>query len=307
MKKIISLLILVSMTATADLDRNQAMYEMMMAGVDSAPDVDEGAACLGVSTTKLQSFIKSAITACFEQNKHKTFEEFTSIIESCIHPQLYTQSGLSKAEFEACQSEEDKQEERFYALRDEVYELQDKIRRMHQEGATNREIASLQAQLAELQGQLDEVDYMEEDEQTPELSPEAMAKMMQIANEYNEKSLHLISLPIFKPSQIMMHMNQQGWLDNSAEVLPAATFATQAPAEKVLAFYRKELPGFTYKDLGNGTHIFMQTMPEDFDLLKHSRLYTSTPHVLISSVDEGGLGIPEGTQASIELAYRAKP
>jgi len=134
-----------------------------------------------------------------------------------------------------------------------------------------------------------------------------LAETMQSVSKASEKTLHLITLPIYQNSQVMMHaidgVNFAG-VDGS---LPAATFASVDSAEQILAFYKKQLPAYKYKRLEDGAHILMETMPADFDLLTHSNMYMTTPHVLIRSMqDPVAAGAPEGTQSSFELAYKER-
>ena len=319
-KYVVLLSVFVCAIAQANVEENQAMFDMMLSMMKNSPADGrvEAAACLGVSEAKLESMAEHAMKTCFEQHKTKTPEDFMDSMDACFEPTMEKQSGLSKAQFDRCESKEDKALEKLAHIEDQIDALYDQLDELlYDTEGNHNQIEMLENQLDALNKERraveDSLDRgMGESAFTPdsmEASMEQMEEVMQWVSEASEQSLHLITLPVYENSQVMMHMADSSQMEMAGvtNALPSATFASKDPAEKILAFYRKKLPDFKYKHLGNGEHILMETMPDDFNILKDMDLYLSTPHVLIRPMDgKAALGAPADAQSSIEVSYRQK-
>lgn len=80
-------------------------------------------------------------------------------------------------------------------------------------------------------------------------------------------------------------------------------FASLDSPEKILAYYRKSLPSFDFKDFGDGDIVFIHNRPEDPDPLDFNTFYL-TPHVSIMEIEGDRPGLPSGVEALIEIFYK---
>jgi len=109
-----------------------------------------------------------------------------------------------------------------------------------------------------------------------------------------------ITLPVYPGSKIQSHF-EDGMKFGEVQTPPGAMFSSSDSVQQIVAFYKKSLKGYDYKDMGKFGHLFMKNMPANFDFMKDMNLYLSTPHVLVTGF--GGAGGPRGAKSKIEIAY----
>lgn len=114
--------------------------------------------------------------------------------------------------------------------------------------------------------------------------------MMQQASKGTED---LITLPIYEPSQIMIHLTDGAKFDGE-KTLPTATFKTADAPDKIIAFYRQQLPGFKEVPLPPA---FRATMLAE-KIIPDARImeYAKVPHITVSAKKDGSTVIEVGYQ-----------
>lgn len=309
MKKMILLVGLCASASTmGNTEKNQAMFDMMMAMAKNSQDADTAAAakCLGTTEAKMQAIFERAMTSCFNRYKHEAFDAFTTHMEACVEPAIEKESGFSRDKIASCHSEEDKIEDEYANIEAQMDQLNEQLDKLYSSDASSADIEVLTEQLNQLEAQAAALDNAMPPNSIAGQTEE-LAKSLEMLAQASTQSLHLITLPIYENSKVMMHMIDGGNMMGMNKALPAATFSSTDEANKIIAFYRKSLPTFTYKDLGNGEHIFMEKMPQDFHILRNVSEYMSTPHVMIRGiVGQPPMGVTAGAKSMIEIAYREK-
>lgn len=311
MKKIAYLMMVLfgSQAAFADLEKNQVAYDMMLFMMKSAPDdgLAETASCLGVSEATVNNIVDRAMQKCFDQHKNEPHNVFTRNMDVCITPAIDKESGFSQAELDKCDPQEDKAQRELVELDIQIEMLSQQLDQLYSSGASDSEIEALQDQLRDLENQyMDWGDALYDDMAANMKSTDDVARIMQAASQAFEKSLHLVTLPIYEHSQVVIHMldGQQTGIDGA---LPVATFFSKDESKKILAYYRKKLPRFKYRNLGGGEHLLMESIPDNFDLAADMQTFMSTPHIFIRVLEgESTIGIPAATKSSIQVVYRER-
>ncbi|MDX1692862.1 MAG: hypothetical protein R3208_03795 [Ketobacteraceae bacterium] len=277
----ISLLISVVMGCSFTAQANPDIDPMINMSIDmmkQSGELARGASCLGVSEAKLESSTRKAMRDCFSRFNMEQEDQ----LNACMEKSSIRSLGISKADFDRCGDSDDMASED--ALEQKIMALMDQF---GEDGPTEAQMQQLEA----LQ------------QQQMARGMEQMEQFLQASQKAGEGTLDQITLPVYKNAQVMMHLTQGMNAFAGNNTLPAATFASQDSISAIVAFYKEKLPGFGYKQLPGGEHIFMESMPKNFDLLTHLNAYTQTPHVMISRA-AAGPGMPEGTQTMIEIAYR---
>lgn len=319
MKKIVYLVLaLGSQGVLADLEKNQAAYDMMLSMMKSVSSdgLAEVASCLGVSQATLNDAMDRATQRCFDRHKHEPYKTFSENMDICVSA-IDDDLGFAQADLNRCEIEEDKiQRELAEEENKAQHELDELDRQMatltqqldqlYYSDASDSEIAALERKLENIEKiYIEKGDMLYDTTANAENGTHHPEEMMKVLSQASERSLHLVTLPIYENSQVMMHMidGEQTGIKHS---LPAATFSSKDEAQKVLAYYRKKLPEFKYKNLGGGGHLLMESMPDNFDLVEHMNALMSTPHVFIRVfLDEGSvIGVPAGTKSTIQVIYR---
>ena len=140
----------------------------------------------------------------------------------------------------------------------------------------------------------------EADKQAELASQDEMENAMDAMRRSSEKTLNLITLPIYPQSKVVMHMTTgivMPTLEGKVQALPAATFESEEVPEKILAFYRNKLPDYEVKKLVQGEILLMPSFPENFNLIEDYHAYMTTEHVMIRE---------QSGKTLIEIAYKAK-
>lgn len=307
---VISLLLNASF-ADATAKKNQAVFDMMLSMAKNAPmaeDLDTGK-CLGLSPAQMRQFLERAMRACFEKYKSKTHSDFVVEMEACVEPAVQKESGLSKEQMAGCDSSENQADYALDRLDQKIDALASSLEVLYDRGASQQEIAKIEDEISKLEHQHFALEDSLVDEFTEsggvEFDKQKVHQIRQNLSQASEKTLSLITLPVYKNSQVMMHLVDGMELRGMEKTLPAVRFFSTDSAEDILAFYRKSLPKYTYKHLGNGEHLFMEVMPKNFDMIRDIQFYASTPHVLIKPAGKGLA--PQGSVSNIEIAYRADP
>ncbi len=261
--------------ANPDID---PMINMSVEMMKQSGELARGANCLGISESRLETSTRSAMKDCFSRFNMEQEDQ----LNACMESQSIRNLGISKADFDRCGDS------------DEVAS----------DDAIDQQITALMDQFGEdgpTEAQLQQMEALHQQQMAQGMAQ--MEQFLQASQKASQGTLDQITLPVYKNSQVMMHLTQgmNAFAGNST--LPAATFASQDSIDTIVAFYKKKLPGFGYKKLAGGEHIFMESMPKNFDLLTHLEAYTQTPHIMISKA-AAGPGTPKGMQAMIEIAYR---
>ena len=111
-----------------------------------------------------------------------------------------------------------------------------------------------------------------------------------------------VTLPLYTNHKVISHFPDGMGSFLGSESLPVTVLSTNDDIDRVISFYQSELSSFKKFVIDNGV-IFMEDAPEDFDLLTHIGLYTSTPHVLIEDMQGNTLASRDG-KVKIEISYR---
>jgi hypothetical protein len=140
----------------------------------------------------------------------------------------------------------------------------------------------------------------EADKQAELAGQDEMESAMDAMRRSSEKTINLITLPIYPQSNVVMHMTTgiiMPTLKGKVQALPAATFESEDAPEKVLAFYSKKLADYEVKKLVQGEILLMPSFPENFNLIEDYHAYMTTEHVMIRK---------QSGKTLIEIAYKAK-
>ena len=254
------LLVNVSLASSAFANStNEAMYTMvknMMLSDAAMKELDVASACLGVPAQKLQSSMTKALDHCYNENKDVA-SGFSEKLMECFEPAMIKFSGVSQAKLDACDPEK-------ASLADEEDDYKD---------LTPEELMAEQR-----------------------LRQQEMQDTMAMVSQASEKTLHLITLPIYPNSKVAVHALEGAEL-GGVKTLPAATFSSSDSAQKIFEYYKKQLPKYKTKSI-NGRYILMENMPDTFDLDRDYLTISKIPHVLITPP---GQGVPS---TLIQIAYK---
>lgn len=276
--------------AAAYADEEQMILNMMDAQLESGA-YKSGAACLGVSEQKLADAAKKAMSACFKTNK-----DSEELLDKCVQGHAIKSLGVTAKKFEACRDAEEESDQGDFS---EMTRLNAKLDKLWEKIGDREPTKAEEAEIAALSAQIDKA--MQEGLKGARANMEKSLGMVEQASQGTEKD---ITLPIYKNSKIKIH-SMSGTSLGGEKGLPAATFSSPDSPDKIIAFYKKALPKYAFKDLGEIGVIFMETMPANFDILKHNKEYMSVPHVYIRSLtDESSK--KQGIKSLIEIAYRKK-
>ena len=254
------------------------MITMSVEMMKQSGELARGADCLGVPESRLEASTRNAMKHCFARFNLEQEEQ----LNACMQERSMRELKVSQAQFDRCADRDDEPGE----------------------DALDRQITALMDQFGEdgpTEAQQQQLDALIQQQMTRGM--EQMEQFVQASQKASQGTLDQITLPVYRNSQVMMHLTQGMNEFAGNKTLPAATFASQDTMDTIVAFYKKKLPNFGYKQLPSGDHIFMETMPKGFGILSHMDAYTQTPHVLISKAGSAP-GTPKGTQTMIEIAYR---
>lgn len=340
MKKTLLVTSLFLLANTAAAEKNP-MVEMSISMMKQNGELQKLAACTGKSPASVESATREVMNKCMQGADLSDDHAMTS----CMEKNMLAKLGVSKAKLESCRSPEEREtaamhdqmsklqeqmaqitnEEQAINAKDELSE-KDEIRLQ----VLSEKFAELENQLYDLEDNVDSLSMSDTEksmqallEKGGELSAEDRAKLralqeavmqegmdemdqqIQMMAKASEGTLDSITLPVYSNSKVMMHV-PVGMNLNGVKALPAATFSSSDSVDKILAYYQKKLPNFKMKKMSDGQVFLMETLPQNFDVLKHMKEYVTTPHITISPVKDQGMGVPSGTKSTIEIAYRAK-
>ena len=183
MKKYVVLLsVFVCAIAQANVEENRAMFDTMLSMMKNSPDSGraEAAACLGVSKAKLESIAEHAMTTCFEQHKTKTPEDFMDSMDACFEPMMAKESGLSEAQFDRCESEEDKALEKLAQIEDQIDALYDQLDELYDTEGNRSQIEMLENRLDTLKNERRAIeDSLDGGMGESDFTPDSMATSME--------------------------------------------------------------------------------------------------------------------------------
>lgn len=302
-----------SQWANANEKTNKAMWDMAISasskGIAEEKDINIYSQCLGVSRDTLLNSFDTPDKRCFDTYKSVNPDDFLDKAFDCVSESLLKSLGVSKEKLSRCSIEAEKDPS--VKLELEANALEDKLDSLPDDDYAGRE--KLENQIDALR---DKAFSMNRNSYDESASPaenyqthlNSFAEQMQQIAEASKKTIHLITLPIYENSTVMMHAITGSTMGGHA-TLPAATFASPDGSDKILAYYKKELPSFSLFTQEDGQYLLMEQAPKGFNMYKDLSTYYSTPHILISPQMEtanNGMQIaPSGTRTKIEIAYIA--
>ncbi|MDH5230783.1 MAG: hypothetical protein OEZ58_05925 [Gammaproteobacteria bacterium] len=120
--------------------------------------------------------------------------------------------------------------------------------------------------------------------------------------------LDLVTLPIYQPSSVLVHIYdpadpayQALSMDGSTK-LGNVSITSSDSAQHIAQFYRKQLRDYKEYPTQTGM-VFLKNGPKSFDLDKDILLYATTPHVMIEQVDPHSPLATPGMQTVVEIMY----
>ena len=151
----------------------------------------------------------------------------------------------------------------------------------------------------------------EADAQQPQSMEEGMAMFNQAMQQHAQMmGTDGVTLPMYKNATVMSHIsgsqgaqmlfNMTGEMYEGA--LPALTMASPDDASKIVDYYQNNLKGFSKIKVDDGV-LFIKSKQKDFDLLRDMKVFATTPHVMITSM-QAMPGIPGNTKSKIEIGYQ---
>lgn len=264
-KKLVLAAIL-SLSHQASADQWEPIVNMVIEQFKSSGELAGVSSCLGVSESKFLSEYKPILRNCLQEHGMAEGEESEAKMDACFEKQILQRFNLSQSKFDHCKEQ--------FSDNDEEMPEQDLSHLSDEEFAKVME-AQQQQSMKEL---------------------ESLNRAMRSASAGTE---NLVTLPIYKNSQIQSHFSMGMQFGDGQNSLPVAMFSSKDSVERVVEFYKKELSGFQHKNF-DGMVIFMKQFPTGFDPLKDMKAYQSTPHVSIYSLG----GSASGT--TIEIAYKKR-
>jgi len=257
--------LLLSGPAIAIADQTDAMIEMAIGQMQRDGDLDEITSCLGVSEAQFLDAFRNTMRYCMDKYGFDVSSQ--EAMTACFESRTKQQLDVSDSVMDRC-------EERF--AEDEEDEAPMDYSRMSDD--------EIEAQIALEQRQ----------------AMEMMESILAMSKEASKGTEGSISLPIYSPSEIVLH-HLNGMTDEQGEAtLPVATFSSSDSVAEIAVFYRARLTDFEEKDYDGEMIIFMETLPRTFDPLADIDVYMRTPHVAIYEIASGS----KGTNTTIEITYR---
>lgn len=323
---------------------NQAMTEMAVSMMKQQGEFSRIATCTGVSESKVENAARKVMDSCFSSvsmdDEHamnqcmqakmtKALGVSKAKMDSCKSEEERQEEAFSsnlaklEAQRDALLDEESvllekerltsKQQARLAQISEALAALDEEAGNMEweMEKVSMSDSERKLAQLMENRGELSDAQIKEVEKLRKAIRLEQMDDMqntMEMMAKASENTLDVITLPIYPNSEVMMHMpmGSMGFGDGTIQTLPAASFASSDSVADVVAFYKKALAKFKQKNMETGQVVFMESMPDGFDLLNNFETYTQTPHVTVSELPSGAMGASKGAKTMIEIAYRAK-
>jgi hypothetical protein len=331
-----TLLLLLSSFSAA----NQAMIEMSISMMKKQGALAQLSQCTGVSKTKLESALRKSMGVCLDNHpiddedamascmqKHLTKNSGVGLakFESCEPEQDKSERQLSSIDEQINQLEQQQQAlnskddlsssdqaklEKIEARLDSLYEKSDAIsNKVTRKNMTPSEIAieDLYAKIGNnepTQRQQARLEKLMASAQKDRL--QEMGDFVELVSEANQGTESKITLPLYTNSTIMAHITNPSEIsfgDKRLKTLAAATFSSNDEIQKIIVFYKKELPDYQFR-MDEDTAIFMKKMAPNFSILTHLEDYTSTPHIAISAAKNNNQVLPKGTRSVIEIAYK---
>jgi len=293
MNKITSIIALTLFSTTLIANPNEAMIDYSMQMMKQKGMFQQLAQCTGASATKLEKAMRGSMKNCMTEE----YLNDQTAAKQCSLSYLTKETGLTEAQFESCQTSEESQPKSEYELKLEELEREQNIYFEKEEltDADEKRLTQINEEIGTLMASQQKA------------AMEQMGQLVKAISKASKGTTDQITLPVYHNSQVISHMTKAGEIqmgDLTLKTLPAATFSSNSDIKTIVAFYKKQLPNFKLQHDESGDYLFMETMSDNFDLLRNIQEFTSTPHINISPENnEAGL-MPEGTQVVIEIAYR---
>jgi len=120
---------------------------------------------------------------------------------------------------------------------------------------------------------------------------ESLDKILEMTKAISKGTEHLVTLPIYQPSEIVTHYTNGMTNSSGKQTLPVATFSSTSDIKQVVNFYKKKLPKFDVKSFDNNNFTFIKNSPKDFDRLSmdfDNMPLFFIPHITISKITING-------------------
>ncbi len=340
--KVFPLMLSAALTLSVLAEPMDASINLIIETIKQNGELSELAQCIDQPEAKVEAVYRKSFKQCLKADDLFT-QAPNPKVQRCIESMITSGLNVSKSKMESCEPKESKAESKLAALESEMFALEAKIQSLNEKEDISdaqqvaleqleQKLETLTLQQEELLNQVERASMSPEElamdnilsqvgengptaEQQQEIerlqqvlinkSTQQMNNMLSLASAASQGTEDQITLPIYKNSQIIMHMTQgMGMGDSGMTTLPAATFAAFDSLDTVFKFYQSKLSNFQHKKLSENEIIFMEKIPFNFNVLTHMEAYMTTPHVLIRKANGGDGMAPENTQTLIEIAYK---
>ena len=286
----ILLAITLSQGAFSNTPPTDTMANFIIENMKASGELTRLSDCSGLDKTKIISGIKHSVKACAQY-----IESDDDSMENCTKKEMATYTGLSEKELDAC--DEHSEDNDLFAENTQQEAILEEIEHVYADIGDNQPTPEQQAKLEMLQKAMLEASLGE------------MKQVIDATSAASQKTLDEITLPIYPNSTVMMHVQNPseffGENKDKKGALPAATFQSPDSLKTVTAFYKKSLPHFKSKKLKDGSIVFMENMPKDFNLLDHYNEYLQHPHIYIVPVEKNS-ALKPSSKTTIEISYQPK-
>lgn len=113
-------------------------------------------------------------------------------------------------------------------------------------------------------------------------------------------------IPIYRKARMVSSIDESSaaeMVPGQIKPLPAGVFTSQDRYEDVVRYYKKELSGFKFYDLGETKVLFIKNGPDTFDFTKNFSVYFEKEHVLIEKVEGSKFMGQDDAKTKIEITY----
>ncbi|MCO7224612.1 hypothetical protein [Pleionea sp. CnH1-48] len=302
-------------------DMKKSALDMIIQEAQTSPEFSEAMRCLGISESKARKMYEKKAQSCYGKTKQLPMPQFMDAIGQCMES-FPKELGVSQSALDRCAPQGDASEAAYAQSQMQMEKLERELDRLYanenpspkQQKRIDEIIGQLEA-LASQQMGMDDAAFANMDQMAARgMAPdpgaaEDIQRALSMSKKMSQSTVGQITLPIYKNSEILVHMTEDmlassGMREIGAN-LPAATFASPDSIKSILSYYQKKLPSFKVKKIASDEYLLMESMPKDFSMTTHMDKYFSTPHVLIKNAVNDPTGmVPANAKAIIEIAYR---
>ena len=267
MKKLVALL-LVSASVVANPTQQEQQVNMMLSMMEQMGEMDRLSQCINLPQEQLKRVFRQTFADCGLGDMMS--DEPNPAHTTCMQKSMTKHSGINAQRWEACENNDNEQTDPLMA---ELDALSERIGEREPTQAEQRQMDQIIARMQE----------------------RGVAEMQQMVDGMiggSQGSENLITLPIYPHAQLLINTPAGGSIDiaeQSFTTLPGASFITTASPQKVLDYYRQQLPDYkTHKPtLTAATDVaLMKTIPTNFDYSRDMGQAFSIPHIYIQPASD---------------------